>query len=50
MHGSDRRLEQIRPDSAARERALDECHACSDLLAIPQRTILLLEQHDVAFS
>ena len=48
MHGGDRRLEQIRPDSAARERALDQRHAFSDLVAIPQRAVLLFEEQEAA--
>ena len=43
----DGRLDGVRPGVAARQRPLQELSALADLLLVPQRTILVVEQHDL---
>ena len=48
MNRRDRRLKRIGPEAARRKRTLDERQAFVDLVAIPEATILIVEQHDLA--
>jgi hypothetical protein len=49
VHRGDRRLQRVRmPRRAEADRALHFLHSAHRLIAVPQRSILILEQHDVA--
>ena len=48
MDGGDRRLNRIGTEPLCRERLLDEPRALGDMLAIPERSILIFEQDHLA--
>ena len=48
MHGGDRRLERIRTDFRRGQRSLHKPDPFGDLLAVPERSILILKQDDFA--
>ena len=48
MHRRDRGLQRVRTEAPRRERPLDQRRPFRDLRAIPQRAILIVEQHDFA--
>ena len=48
MHGGDGRLQSIRTDAAGRQRLLHQAAAFRDLRVVPERSILVVEQHQFA--
>jgi hypothetical protein len=44
----DRRLHDVRPAAAQRERTMQQLAPFGDLLRVPQRAVLLVEQHELA--
>ena len=48
VNGSDSRLQRVGAEPAGGERPFDQCDRLADLGPIPQRTVLLAEQHDLA--
>ena len=48
VDGGDRGLEGVGADTAGGERALDEARAVVDVAAIPERAVLVGEEHDLA--
>ena len=48
MQGSNRRLDLIGPDSAMTHRLVDQREPFGDQLLIPQRAVLVVEQHQFA--
>jgi hypothetical protein len=48
MNGGYRRLQRVRPEPATRQCALDKRAAFDDVLAIPARAVLFVEQHQLA--
>ena len=48
MHGGNRRLQRVRTEPAAGQRPLDERAALGNLLAVPARAVLIVEQHQLA--
>ena len=48
VHRRDRRLQRVGAEAPRRQRPLDERRALGDLLAVPQRAVLVVEQDELA--
>jgi hypothetical protein len=48
VHRGDGGLDRVRTEPARGERGFDERHPLGDAVAVPQRAILVFEEHDVA--
>ncbi len=48
MHGCDRCLQRVGADIARRERKLNQCNTFIDEIPIPERAVLIVQQHHFA--